>query len=143
MKTIVLYTSLTGITKQIAQAVTQGLPEGTQCLPIQDVPKDIASYDCVFLGFCLAEGHGEGPVQDVLHNLHNAHIVPFITLENSDPFSNQSSVELRRIIENLPPGSTVSGTYVTHIKSRENPDLHLDFAKEFAAGTWERIQNID
>ena len=55
MKSIVLYSSHTGRTKKIAEHVVSGLPEGTPCLPVEEMPADINSYDCVFLG-CWADG---------------------------------------------------------------------------------------
>lgn len=48
MKSIVLYSSHTGRTKKIAEHVVSGLPEGTPCLPVEEMPADINSYDCVF-----------------------------------------------------------------------------------------------
>ena len=51
MKSIVIYSSLTGNTKQVAEAITSVLPEGTPCVAMSELPSDIESYDLVFAGF--------------------------------------------------------------------------------------------
>ena len=56
MKTIVLYSSRTGNTKKVAQAVAGALPAGTPCLPVAEAPSDIEAYDLVFLGYWVDRG---------------------------------------------------------------------------------------
>ena len=51
MKSIVIYSSLTGNTKQVAEAITSVLPTGTPCVSMKEVPSDLSSYDLVFAGF--------------------------------------------------------------------------------------------
>ena len=48
MKTIVLYSTRTGNTKKVAEAIAEALPAGTPCLSVKEVPADIDRYDCVF-----------------------------------------------------------------------------------------------
>ena len=53
MNAIVVYSSQTGRIEKIAHAITAGLPQGTPCVSVDDMPDDFSSYDCVFVGFGL------------------------------------------------------------------------------------------
>ena len=57
MKSIVIYSSLTGNTKQVAEAITSVLPADTLCVSMKELPPDVASYDLVFAGFWLSILH--------------------------------------------------------------------------------------
>ena len=50
-KFLVLYSSQTGNTKQVAEAIAACLPRETACLPLAEAPNSFAEFDCVFLGF--------------------------------------------------------------------------------------------
>lgn len=142
MKSIVLYSSRTGRTKKIAEHVVSGLPEGTPCLPVENMPADIASYDCVFLGYC-AEGEViNAETSQMLEKLNNKNIAVFVTVL-AGPFSDDSSKILRAVIETLPKGCHVIGTYVTPTEKDGDPE-EIDqearrFAKEFAVNTMARL----
>lgn len=51
MNSIVIYSSRTGNTKQVAEAIVGVLPEGTPCVPVNEAPADLSQYDLVFMGF--------------------------------------------------------------------------------------------
>ena len=53
MNAIVVYSSQTGRIEQIAHAIAAGLPQGTPCVSVDDMPDDFSSYDCVFAGFWI------------------------------------------------------------------------------------------
>ena len=55
MKILVVYSSRTGNTKQVAEAVRAALPEGTELFPLASAP-DPALYDLVFAGFWAKRG---------------------------------------------------------------------------------------
>ena len=48
MKSIVIYSSLTGNTKQVAETIARVLPADTPCVSLSELPSDMASYDLVF-----------------------------------------------------------------------------------------------
>ena len=56
MKSIVIYSSLTGNTKQVAESITSVLPVGTPCVSMKELPSDLSSYDLVFAGFWVDKG---------------------------------------------------------------------------------------
>ena len=53
MKYMVVYSSRTGNTKKVAEAIVSALPEGTPCVAVAEAPADLSAYDCVFAGFGL------------------------------------------------------------------------------------------
>ncbi|WP_295996716.1 flavodoxin family protein [uncultured Veillonella sp.] len=79
MKSIVIYSSLTGNTKQVAEAITCALPEGTPCVSMSELPSDIVAYDLVFAGFWVDKGTANKEARDILGTLHNPHIALFAT----------------------------------------------------------------
>lgn len=80
MRSIVLYSSLTGNTKQVAEAIVQGLPAGTPCVPVKEAPQDLAEYDTVFVGFWVDRGTANKEAAKLIETLNNKHVVLFATL---------------------------------------------------------------
>ena len=66
MKSIVIYSSLTGNTKQVAEAITSVLPAGTPCVSMKEVPSDLSSYDLVFAGFWVDKGTANKEARDCI-----------------------------------------------------------------------------
>ena len=79
MKSIVIYSSLTGNTKQVAETIARVLPADTPCVSMSELPSDMASYDLVFAGFWVDKGTANKEARDVLGTLHNPHIALFAT----------------------------------------------------------------
>lgn len=79
MKSIIIYSSLTGNTKQVAEAIASVLPKGTPCVSMAELPSDISSYDLVFAGFWVDKGTANKEARDVLGTLHNPYIALFAT----------------------------------------------------------------
>ena len=93
MKTIVLYSTRTGNTKKVAEAIAEALPAGTPCLSVKEAPADIDSYDCVFLGFWVDRGTADKDSQDMLKQVTNKHVAIFATL-GADPKSEHRKIYL-------------------------------------------------
>lgn len=79
MKSIVLYSTRTGNTKMVAEAITSALPEGTPCRNIREMNESLSDYDCVFMGFWVDKGTADDASRKVLENLHNRHVAVFAT----------------------------------------------------------------
>ena len=77
MNAIVVYSSQTGRTKQIAQAVVSGLPEGTPCVSVDEMPKDLSGYDCVFVGFWSDKDQADPKGQEALRQIKNDNVDRF------------------------------------------------------------------
>lgn len=59
MKTLVIYSSLTGNTKKVARAVAEVLPECTM-LPVEEAPSRVDGYDLVAVGYWVDKGMPDG-----------------------------------------------------------------------------------
>ena len=140
MKTIVVYSSYTGKTKGIAEAVAKGIGENISCVSLDEIPTDIASYDCVFFGCYIESGFIDGRSQEVLKTLTNKNIALFVTMWIG-PYSDDIAKRLRRIVEILPAGCNVIGTYITPVEditvNKEEQEHQLAF--EFGENTMHRL----
>lgn len=104
MKIIVLYSSRTGNTRKVAEAIASALPAGTPCLDLtQPLPEDLNAYDCVFLGYWVDKGTADAAAQKVLSRLHNPHVALFATL-GADPHSDHARGSLEKGAALLPEG---------------------------------------
>ena len=74
MNAIVVYSSQTGRIEQIAHAIAAGLPQGTPCVSVDDMPDDFSSYDCVFAGFWIDENQADPKGQEALKKIGNDHV---------------------------------------------------------------------
>ena len=111
MKSIVIYSSLTGNTKQVAEAITSVLPEGTPCVAMKELPSDIASYELVFAGFWVDKGTANKEARDVLGTLHNPHIALFATA-GVPPHTEHAKQSLINAAACLPEGVVPVDTFI-------------------------------
>ena len=79
MKTLVVYSSLTGNTKKVAQAVASVLP-GCNLVPVEDAPASAEGYDLVALGYWVDKGMPDGRARAWLEGVENAPLAFFGTL---------------------------------------------------------------
>ncbi len=111
MKTVVLYSTRTGNTKKVAEAIAGALPEGTPCLSVKEMPADIADYDCVFLGFWVDRGNADKDSQEALKKLSNKQVALFATL-GANPKSEHAAQSLDKAAEFLPEGVRLAGKFI-------------------------------
>ena len=111
MKSIVIYSSLTGNTKQVAEAITSVLPADTLCVSMKELPPDVSSYDLVFAGFWVDKGTANKEARDVLGILHNPHIALFATA-GVPPQMAHAKESLINAANCLPDGIEPVGTFI-------------------------------
>ena len=111
MRTIVVYSSRTGNTKKVGEAIAAALPEGTLAVSVQDIPPDLPAYDCVFLGFWVDRGQADKDAADLLPKLRNKHVALFATL-GADPHSPHAAESLMKAAELLPEGKKPAGQFI-------------------------------
>ncbi|GAA6391414.1 flavodoxin family protein [Megasphaera sp.] len=131
MKTIVLYSSRTGNTKKVAQAVAGALPAGTPCLPVAEAPSDIEAYDLVFLGYWVDRGTANAEAKQFLEGLRPHHVALFATL-GADPKSAHAQQSLDEGARILPEGTDVVGTFIC--QGAVDPKIIEMMYKQFPAG---------
>ena len=70
MKTLIVYSSLTGNTKKVAEAIAAVLP-GCDLLPVEEAPASVEGYDLVALGAGETEFFPQGHGFIVQHGIHD------------------------------------------------------------------------
>lgn len=133
MKTIVLYSSRTGNTKRVAEAIAAALPQGTPCLDLtKPLPENLAGYDCVFLGFWVDKGTADEASRKVLQQLHNKNVALFATL-GADPKSDHARKSLEKAAGLVSEGVNVPSCFIC--QGKVDPKLIEAMYKMFPAGS--------
>lgn len=79
MKIAVIYSSKTGNTKKIAQAIHQALPQDTQFHAIEKAP-DPSEFDLIFMGYWVDKGTADGKAINYMKTITNQKVATFSTL---------------------------------------------------------------
>ena len=79
MKRAVIYSSKTGNTKKVAEAICEAMPVGTVLLEVASVPAD-AQFDFVAMGFWIDKGTANKEAQEFMKTLSHTKIFTFFTL---------------------------------------------------------------
>lgn len=130
MKSIVLYSTRTGNTKMVAEAIASALPEGTPCRNIREMNESLSDYDCVFMGFWVDKGTADDASRKVLENLHNRHVAVFATV-GVNPASSHAQDCLKNGASLLPEGKKPAGTFIC--QGKVDPQLIEAMYKRFPA----------
>lgn len=110
MSYIVIYSSRTGNTKQVAEAIAGALPTGTECVSVESAPEDLTSYTGVFLGFWADQGNADTAAQQVLKRVTNEKVALFCTL-GVDPRAPHAQETMEAAAKLLPNGQTPVGMF--------------------------------
>lgn len=130
-KYIVLYSSRTGNTKKIAEAVCSALPAGTPCRPVSEAPADLNGYDCLFIGFWVDRGTADQQTQQLLRQLKHPHIALFATL-GADPRSQHAADSLCNAAALLPGENPPVHSFIC--QGQVDPQLIEQMKKMFPPG---------
>lgn len=131
MTYIVLYSSRTGNTKAVAEAIGSALPAGSPCLPVQEAPADLQDYGCVFVGFWVDRGSANAQAKELLQKLEHPNIALFATL-GADPRSPHGADSLRNAAALLPGGRQPVNSFIC--QGKVDPQLIEQMKKMFPAG---------
>ena len=85
MKTAVIYSSETGNTKKVAEAIRAAMPEGAELHAIEDAPPP-AAYDLLVIGFWVDKGVADAKASAYMKTITNKKVFSFFTL-GADPAS--------------------------------------------------------
>ena len=131
MAYIVVYSSRTGNTKQVAEAIAKALPEGTECVSVKDAPASFADYDGVFMGFWADQGNANKEAQPVIQRIDNKKVALFATLGVPPmmPHAEKTIVAAAGLLAN---GTTPVGMF--KCQGKVDPKVIEMMYKQFPAG---------
>lgn len=78
MRTLVTYSSKTGNTRKVAEAIHQAIPNA-DIFPMEQAP-DTDNYDLIFVGFWVDKGTADDKAGQYLQGLHGKPVALFATL---------------------------------------------------------------
>ncbi|MGN0955348.1 flavodoxin family protein [Dialister sp.] len=110
MKSLVLWSSRTGNTKAVAQAVYDALP-GEKDMVEEGREKDISGYDLIFVGFWGFRRGADMAARRTLEKLHGQKVAVFGTA-GTYPDSQAARDYLANAAALLPEDSTCLGTFI-------------------------------
>ena len=126
-KWAVIYSSVTGNTKKIAEAIAEAA-ESVDIFRVQDAPADLSSYDIVAIGYWLRLGQPDALTLKYLAQVKNAKVVFFQT-HGAEPDSEHAITAFARAGYNLGAGCEILGTF--GCMGKINPEM---IARRKAAG---------
>lgn len=79
MRCLIVYSSLTGNTKKVAEAIHAVFPEGSELHPVEQAPSP-SGYDFIAMGFWADRGEPDKKSQDYMANICGKRVAVFGTL---------------------------------------------------------------
>ncbi len=125
MKSLIVYSSLTGNTRSVAEAISEICPEPFSILPVEDAPAGGGDYDFVVLGYWVDKGMPDKKSRDYLTGLNNKKIGLFGTL-GAYPDSDHAKDCMTKA-EKLAGSNSVAGHFIC--QGRVDPKLLERMAK--------------
>lgn len=111
MKSLVLWSSRTGNTKKVAEAIYEALPGQKEIQEEGRQGKDLSSYDLIFVGFWGYRRGADPIAQGVLTSLENQKVAIFATA-GIYPDSEKAKLYLANAASLLPQSSRCIGTFI-------------------------------
>lgn len=130
MKTLIVYSSLTGNTKRIAEAIAEEIGAEAALFSVEEAP-DPAAYDCVAVGFWVDKGTADAKAAAYLRRIHDKRVALFATL-GADPRSKHAEDSLENAAALLSAGNVVTGTFIC--QGKVDPKLIRQMEKMFPSG---------
>jgi flavodoxin len=140
MKSLVVYSSCTGNTRKVANAVFDSLPGDREIFPVEQAPR-ADGYDFVAIGFWVDKGRPDAKAVSYMQTVQGATVGLFGTL-GADPDSPHARESMRRAVD-LVSGNQVAGTFLC--QGRIDPavvEMMTKTASHVHPMTPERMANI-
>ncbi len=80
MKKLVIYSSKTGNTKAVAEAIASNLENVTLCSVQEKPAPSIEEYDCIICGYWVDKGMPDALAKNVISSIENKNVILFGTL---------------------------------------------------------------
>lgn len=110
MKSIVVYSSLTGNTKMVGEAIAEVLAPNCDIYKVEDNP-DITGYDLVVVGFWVDKGTADAKASKFLKSIRNSKVAVYATL-GAEPDSEHAKTSLQNGIDMLDSSNEVMGRFI-------------------------------
>lgn len=127
-KWCVIYSSLTGNTKLVAEAMAEEV--GADLCRVEEAPADLSLYDAVALGYWLRRGAPDPKMLALLPKIEGKDVVFFQT-HGTDPGSEHAVTAFARAGHALGAGCYILGTF--SCQGKLNPKIVEKRKKEAAA----------
>ena len=105
----VIYSSLTGNTKAIAEKIAESSGEA-DLFEVKNVPADLSKYEVVAIGYWLKRGGADPLTFELLPKIQNANVVLFET-HGAEPKSEHTITAFARAAYLLGEGCKILGTF--------------------------------
>ncbi len=120
----VIYSSITGNTKKIAEAIAE--ESGADIFSVKDAPEDISGYDVVAAGYWIRRGQPDPQMEAYLPKIHGTKVCFFQT-HGTAPESEHAVTAFARAGYMLGSGNEVLGTFACRGKinpaMKQRPEL--------------------
>lgn len=130
MKSIVVYSSVTGNTKMVAEAIAEELGAEQAVFPVDQAPIDVAC-DLIAVGFWVNRGSADIKTAKYLEQLKNKNVALFATL-GAYPDSQHAIDSIKNAAQILDESNTVVGSFIC--QGKVNPKLVEKMAEKFPKG---------
>lgn len=125
MRILIVYSSLTGNTRKVAEAVYAVLGSEADLFPVETAPPADA-YDFVAVGFWVDKGTADHKAQEYLKTIRGKEVALFATL-GAYPDSEHAAASLKNAAALLGDGNHLAGTFIC--QGKIDPRLIEQFKK--------------
>lgn len=129
MKTLIVYSSLTGNTKKVAAAIKAAFGEEADMLPVEEQPP-ADGYDLVAVGFWVDRGTADQKARDYISGLGHKKVALFATL-GAYPDSEHARQSMASAVALLNDSNQFIGSFIC--QGKVDPQLVEQF-KNLPAG---------
>lgn len=110
VRTLIVYSSLTGNTRKVAEAIYEGFGSEAALFPVETAPSP-AEYDLVAVGFWVDRGTADKKAQDYLKTIKGKQVALFATL-GAYPDSEHAASSLKNAAALLEADNQLVGTFI-------------------------------
>ncbi len=125
LKSLVVYSSLTGNTKKVGEAIAEELAPNCDIHPVEDNP-DTAGYDLVVVGYWVDKGTADAKAAAYLKSIKHSKVAIFATL-GAEADSPHAVSSLQKGIDMLDSSNELVGKFIC--QGKIDPKL-LEFMKK-------------
>jgi flavodoxin len=125
MRTLIVYSSLTGNTKMVAEAIREVFGDEADIFSVEQAPAP-DGYDLVAVGFWVDRGTADKKTQAYLSRLKNKKVALFATL-GADPDSEHARNSLKDVVSLMDAGNQLVGDFIC--QGKVDPKLIENFKK--------------